>query len=63
MRPSQGIREVLPGEAGVFRILKVLMRQMRSLAKPLDKAQFTDPTRPPERVLFSITTKFPALFQ
>lgn len=32
-------------------------------AVPLDRALFSDAERPPERLLFSITTKFPALFR
>jgi hemolysin activation/secretion protein len=39
------------------------LRAEFTYAKPLDKALFTDPARPPERLLFSITTKLPALFQ
>ncbi len=32
-------------------------------ASPLDRALFSDTERPPDRVLFSLTTKFPALFR
>ncbi|QUL36793.1 ShlB/FhaC/HecB family hemolysin secretion/activation protein [Erythrobacter sp. JK5] len=32
-------------------------------AKPLDRPLFSDTERPPDRVLFSLTTKFPALFR
>lgn len=32
-------------------------------AKPLDRALASDAEKPPERLLFSITTKFPALFR
>ncbi|WP_067676739.1 ShlB/FhaC/HecB family hemolysin secretion/activation protein [Tsuneonella dongtanensis] len=39
------------------------LRAEVAYAKPLDRALFNDTEKPPERVLFSITTKFPALFQ
>ena len=39
------------------------LRAEFTYAKPLDKALFNDAEKPPERLLFSITTKFPALFQ
>lgn len=39
------------------------LRAEFTYAKPLDKALFNDTAKPPERLLFSITTKFPALFQ
>lgn len=39
------------------------LRAEVTYAKPLDKALFNDTAKPPERVLFSITTKFPGLFQ
>ena len=32
-------------------------------AKPLDRAIFSDEEKPSDRVLFSITTKFPAVFR
>jgi hemolysin activation/secretion protein len=39
------------------------LRAEITYAKPLDKALFNDTAKPPARVLFSITTKFPGLFQ
>ena len=39
------------------------LRAEVAYAEPLDRALFTDDERPPARVLFSITTKFPALFR
>jgi len=54
----------LESVGGGFRFsLSDALRAEVTYAKPLDKALFTDPTRPPDRLLFSITTKFPALFQ
>ena len=32
-------------------------------AKPLDRAIFTDVEKPSDRILFSVTTKFPASFR
>ncbi|MGN3975030.1 ShlB/FhaC/HecB family hemolysin secretion/activation protein [Tsuneonella sp. SYSU-LHT278] len=48
---------------GVRFVLGEGLRAEFTYAKPLDRALFNDAEKPPERLLFSITTKFPALFQ
>jgi len=39
------------------------VRAELTYAKPLDRAIFSDKEKPPERFMFSITTKFPATFR
>ncbi|MCT2559395.1 hypothetical protein N0B51_10435 [Tsuneonella sp. YG55] len=48
---------------GLRLVLGKGLRAEFTYAKPLDKALFNDAARPPERLLFSITTRIPALFQ